>query len=105
MANQVTLAHPAPLELPVSKVTLVQQDYLALLVNQATSEPRDLLVHWANLVRGASRALLGRLEPRDPPEHLVESDQMETRALQEKRVLRALLDHKELLDHKAQQGS
>jgi len=83
----------------------VQQDYLALLVNQATSEPRDLLVHWASLVRGASRALLGRLEPRDPPGHLAESDQMETRALQEKRVLRALLDHKEVLEHKVQQGS
>lgn len=35
MANQVTLAQLAPLELPASRVTLVQQGYLALLVNQA----------------------------------------------------------------------
>lgn len=62
-------------------------------------------MHWASLVRGASRALLVRLEPRDPPGHLAEPDQPETRALLEKRVLQALLDHKEILEHKVQQGS
>jgi hypothetical protein len=61
-------------------------------------------VQWARLVLGASRALLVRLDPREPLEQLAARDRMGTRALQEMWVLQALLDYREAQEHKVQQG-
>jgi hypothetical protein len=47
LAHQVPLAHRALPEPLASKVTQVQQVYLALQVNRVTSDHRVLPVHWA----------------------------------------------------------
>lgn len=61
-------------------------------------------MHWASLVLGASRALLVRLDPREPLEQLAARDRMGTRVLREMLVLQALLGYREAREHKVQLG-